>query len=445
VADGTFRTSGFRPQPVDDQHLPYGSPATLPDSEPHDATGVRLYLSGGRKYDHPVAQAQFGLQLLATYRHDRDRAVLDLALKQARRIVAHRKVVGDAWFYPYPFDFALHNDPRKVQRAPWYSGMAQGLALSLFARLSATTGDRHWRQAADATFDSLLLPPSDTAPWVTHVDEGGYAWIDEYPERPAPRSDLTFNGHQFGVAGLFDYQRILPATEARRSAALALLDGAETTSRHYLPAIRNAGWVSKYCLQDGVLNATYHAIHIVQLAQLYTFTHVPAFAEYADDLRRDYPAPAVAGTIHFRPGHYELARFEWATGRRINSQTVDLYHSDAVHTRTRQRIIGQGIWLLIDTGPYQGWYVREVPRQVWLGGVSARLSYYPARPISVDGDVTGYRPDRRGGLAGLAGIRIVTFSHSTLLVDQTADVDGRESWRVTAGPLAGYWLPATGH
>jgi len=50
-----------------------------------------------------------------------------------------------------------------VLRAPWYSGMAQGLAISLFSRLSVVTGEARWRQAATATFDSLLIPPSDTA------------------------------------------------------------------------------------------------------------------------------------------------------------------------------------------------------------------------------------------------------------------------------------------
>ncbi len=441
VAAGTFRTTGYRPRPLAKKDLPYQATVSLPDTAPHDASGVRMHVVNGRKYDHPVAQAQYGLALLTTYQGNGQREYLKLAIKQARRLLLRRTAVGGAWFYPYRFDFAMHDDPKLLLRAPWYSGMAQGQALSLFARLAAQTGDAQWRQAAAATFDSLLVPPTDTAPWVTHVGSAGYVWIDEYPERPAPRSDLTFNGHLFGVIGLYDYVRTMPAADPRRPSALRLLDGAETTSRQYAPAIRNPGYVSKYCLQDGTLTATYHALHIEQLAQLYSFTHDPVFAKYADDFRRDYPAPEVSGTIHLVPGEYELARFNAVTGVPVGRQTMSIDSAERLPSRYRQQIKGQGVWLKIASGPHRDWWVKEAPGRVWLGGVAAPVTYAPPRPLPIEGAVTG-RLVTAGAGGGQARSKTMTFSRSTILIDQTADVDGRESWHVAAGPLAGYWIAA---
>jgi len=438
-----FHTSGYLPQQVDGPHQLYGSGSdvTLPDAEPHDATGVRMYLIGGRMYDHPVAQAQYGLALLTSYQRHHDPALLALALKQAGRIIAHRTVAKGAWFYPYPFGFALHNNPKEMERAPWYSGMAQAQALSLFVRLAVVTGDPRWQQAAAATFDSFLAPPSDGAPWVAHVDNAGYLWIDEYPERPAPASDLTYNGQMFGVVGLYDFVHY-PSAAARRRLPIALqmLDGAETTAEHYASVIRNPGFVSRYCLQDGTLNAQYHAIHVVQLSHLYTLTQDQAFARAADDLRRDYPTPEVTGTIHVIPGTYQLARFDAASGRQIASTQLTLGRGTTLPTLYRQRILGQGIWLKIGEGPYKDWWVKERAGRVWLGGVSAAVSYWPARPIGVDGSVTSYVLDQAGRAVGTKTARL---AHATVLVDQTADVNGRESWHVVSGPLAGTWLPVT--
>ncbi len=447
VAAGEFHRSGYRPQPVDDAHLPYSSHGTLirlPDPLPHDRTGVRMYRVGNRLVDHPLGQAQYGLLLLATYRHTRDPIFLELALKQARRIVARRTVVNTAWFYPYRFDFAMHDDPALLQRAPWYSGMSQALALSLFSRLAVDTGDSRWQQAAFATFDSLLVPPSDRTPWVTHVDSSGYLWIDEYPERPAPRSDLTYNGHIFGVSGLFDFVHDLAASSgARLPIALRLLDGAETTSRQYAPAIRSRGWVSKYCLQDGARAAGYHVIHTGQLAQLYTYTHDGMFATYAENFRRDYPARTSSGTIGLRPGVYQVARFDPTTGRTLRTQELTVWAPSSLPARARERIRGHGIYLNIGAGRFMTWWIRETPGHVWLHGVTARVDFYPWRPVTVDGATTAYRLDGRGD-----PVSARTVAHTTVLSDETADVNGRESWHVAAGPLAGSWLtasvPATG-
>jgi uncharacterized protein YyaL (SSP411 family) len=148
------------------QYLPYNSNYVRPFNEPvpRDAYGVRMYSIDGKLFDHPVAQASDGLDALNSYRLSEDRRYLDRALADADRLV-NRKVVSDgAWYYPYPFDFALHGNLDDMMVAPWFSGMAQGEALSLFVRLHQTTGAAEWRTAADATFASFSTPQSATGP-----------------------------------------------------------------------------------------------------------------------------------------------------------------------------------------------------------------------------------------------------------------------------------------
>ena len=115
----------------------------------------------------------------------------------ANRLIRMRTVRDFAWYYPYTYDFALHGLPTQVQRAPWYSAMSQGMALDLFTRLAQVTGDPVWRDAADHTFESFLLPPKAGVPWVVHTDASHNLWLEEYPRWPWTTSDFTLNGHLF--------------------------------------------------------------------------------------------------------------------------------------------------------------------------------------------------------------------------------------------------------
>ena len=136
----SFKTSGYHLFAVPASAQLYaGERAPRVDTEPHDANGVRKVIIGGRMYDHPVAQAQWGIFNVNSYIATKDPFYLNRAIANARQIVASRISVqsteGVAWFFKYPFGFALHSGHAYTEYAPWYSGMAQGLAISLFTRL----------------------------------------------------------------------------------------------------------------------------------------------------------------------------------------------------------------------------------------------------------------------------------------------------------------------
>ncbi len=209
-----------------------------------------------------------------------------MAVDQIARRVDSRR----GWFFPYRFDFVLASRHGFVERAPWYSGMAQGEALSLLSQLAVqpevdAAAQRRYRAAAEATFRSLLQRPRGGRPWVSMVDASGYLWLQEYPNQPVSASDYTFNGHVFALLGLYDYHRL---TGSRLAADL--FDGAATTALRYARVIRRPGSLSSYCVPHNVFREHYHSIHISLLRQLHWLTGDRRFGKWARRFTADAPA-----------------------------------------------------------------------------------------------------------------------------------------------------------
>jgi hypothetical protein len=283
--DFWIRPFELRTLPIGEWPYNRSEPVEL-DGE-RDADGVRQFrAANGELFDHPVAQAQHVVNSLANYRLSGDARDLDAAIANAERLMLRADHREGAIFFPYPFDFQLEG--RGTMEAPWFSGMAQGIALSGFVRLWEVTADPRWRAAADQTFQSFLLNPGPGSPWVTVVD-GGLLWFEEYPWVPF---DHTVNGHIFAAYGLWDYWRITGRADAE-----ILLRGALTTSLEIADAVRVPGGVSHYCVSlycqlTGSANPRYQAVHVGQYRTLYRLTGEPRFEQLADLLVQDAgPAP----------------------------------------------------------------------------------------------------------------------------------------------------------
>ncbi len=221
VGPHRFHVDPHTLQTVPESMLAYNGSTIVAPYGDRDSSGAFIYRhTDGRWYDHPVGQAQYVVNMLRNHRLDPRQEYLDLAVANADRLLKRAVRHGGAIFFPYGFDYALHG--RGTMKAPWYSGMAQGVALSGFVRLWELTGEQKWRDAADQTYRSFLISRQAGAPWVTVVDNG-LLWFEEYPWTPY---DHTYNGHNFATYGLYDYWRI---TGSRDAELLTL--GAITTSR----------------------------------------------------------------------------------------------------------------------------------------------------------------------------------------------------------------------
>jgi hypothetical protein len=83
-------------------------------------------------------------------------------------------------------------------RAPWYSAMAQGLAISVFARAYSQTGDASFLKAAKLAFHPFEHDIRDGG-----VTSGSRRWFEEYPD-----GNHVLNGSMFAMYGVYDVWRI---------------------------------------------------------------------------------------------------------------------------------------------------------------------------------------------------------------------------------------------
>lgn len=436
AAAGVPFTFTYTPFPI--QELPVGlapyhlsTPFPLVDTGVHDASGVRMVLLGGKLYDHPVAQAQYGINLLESYRLTGDTRYLDRAAAQAARIIVRRVLRDGGWWYPYPFSLALHGGP-DLLRAPWYSMMAQGQALSLFVRLYQATNFINWKNAADATFLTFLSTPAAGKPWGVRV-VSNHLWLEEYPQPSSTWGDQTYNGHTFAAYGLWDYWVL-----TRDARALLMLQGALTTTRDVLLSIRIRGWRSKYCLRHGRDAGSYHGTHMVQLLIVHGITQDVRFAQYADLLARDWPAGAAPGTVRFMPGTHTGYTFN-TSGTATGSKTLVLPNQSWATMSARERVINRtGLWYVMSNGALAGYRVLEAPGVRFRLGLYSQLGYRILRRASVT--VTAppaYTVDANGNMT-----RVTTTYRAgdPATVSVRGWINGVEHLRLGDGPYAGRWV-----
>jgi hypothetical protein len=437
----TFANDGYALRSLSVVERPYyrTQVISLIDTGSHDASGVRMVSRSGRLYDHPVAQAQYALDLLNSYRITGDAAYLNRARLQAQRLIDRAVTARGAWYFPYAFDFA---NAGEVHRAPWYSAMAQGQALSVFVRLFEVTADEKYLQAAGWALNSFKNLP-DGAPWTVAVDAAGYLWFEEYPETPL---DYILNGHIWAIYGLADYHRL-----TGDASALALAQGALTAVRHYMGSFRAPGYLSRYCLKHCGHTSSYHVIHFFQLRQLYTLTGDVRFVRMADTYESDRPDFRISGTVRFLAGTHAAFRFS-STGTIVDKKRATLLRPSQAPASERQTLVNHpGMWLHISAGIFNGYWISETPAAYLIGIVRAGpygppspgpVRYTPARRVTVQaGTYTAYRYDQTGKVMGS---RVGRWSHpSRTLTDQGAVIVGRRHVYITAGVWAGYWLPVT--
>jgi hypothetical protein len=279
-----YRVTSYTIRTLARTALPYVS-TSLPSKVPpalHDADGVPMKLIGTRLYYSPAGLAQYGLRHEDAFRRTGDADYRVIATKVLNKLMAIGVMSNGGVYIPYRFNFAMHRIATEVMRAPWYSAMAQGLALSLAVRLYRDTGNPVFRTDADLLFRSFKHVGRGTKPWVTYIDAGRYLWLEEYPEPYTP-SDHTANGFNFAVFGLYDYYQ-----ETHDPYALQVLRASLTTMRHYVSAYRRPGTYSKYCLRHGKPQWKYHKIVTWQLEFLYKMSGDPYFHSMSRLFYSDY-------------------------------------------------------------------------------------------------------------------------------------------------------------
>lgn len=242
-----------------------------------DDDGVAMIDYSGEFYYNPITVAH---QALAEY--SRPDGPSSTFLKIADRLMELQGEDG-AFRYAFPFpNYALGF----TYEPGWISGMAQGQALSVFARAWHLTKEQKYLDAGNAALDFLQVPVEEGGPMndMGDLDPSlkGFIFFDEYPSDP---SVYTLNGYQFTVLGLYDW-RVLAESETAKT----LFGKSLQTLLHILPYY-DLGAMVAYDLGHMTVPARhgkphisipYHPVHIELLWTLGSFTGQKALIETAD-------------------------------------------------------------------------------------------------------------------------------------------------------------------
>ena len=229
----------------------------------------------GLQYN-PIAIAQYGLGNYNLFQRTSDPVRREKYLTAANWFVSNqeRNSAGlPVWNHHFDWEY------RTPLRAPWYSGLAQGQAISLLVRVHHATGDSRYLAAAADAFKSFLVTMDKGG--VTCVDDAGDTWIEEYIASPPTH---ILNGFIWASWGIYDFYLATSSVAAK-----ALFSKVADTLAKNLQSYDTGFW-SLY-EQSGtrmrmLASPFYHSLHITQLNILHRLTGREIFRHFADKWQR---------------------------------------------------------------------------------------------------------------------------------------------------------------
>lgn len=233
-----------------------------------DSSGVALFEYDGQTYYHPVYIGHLCERALSDYYLSGEDKYLDYAKKSAQALVERATRSHGGLYFPYQFDYYAYEHLLEYQ-APWYSGLAQGVMLSVFSRLFYLTGDPVYAAYADSTLLTFTDFDNEISTvYRTQNDSlfsgNGYYWVDEYP---GETRRFVLNGSISGSFGLYDHWWVFGDDLSRQ-----LFSQEMTSVMDHILLYRNPGNISYYCLKFKRQQKYYHGLHQTLLNQCFLYT-----------------------------------------------------------------------------------------------------------------------------------------------------------------------------
>ena len=247
-----------------------GTESWSPDELSFDADQTPRTSYRGKLVYNPVTIALYALSMHGRFVQGQVSA-RDGFLHAANHLISMQDALG-----ALRFPFAWHYYFAAKDYAPgWCSAMAQGLALSVFARAYHITGDRRYIQAGDKALAFLLVPVSQggVRGSLANVDPalGKAVIFEEYPANPSAH---TLNGFMYTILGLYDWSSV-PGQDAEQ--AHQYFDTSLNTLRSILPYYDLGGFTA-YDLSHLIrkspphVGVSYHGVHVFLLHALVSIT-----------------------------------------------------------------------------------------------------------------------------------------------------------------------------
>jgi heparosan-N-sulfate-glucuronate 5-epimerase len=233
---------------------------------------------GNVVYDNPVTLSQFAL---ATYGRHLNKApgALGMFTTTVEKLISMQAGNGGL---PYAVDLPYRD---QVLKRGWISAMAQGQALSVFARaLHMDPGHHRYREAGDKAFKNLMTPVSKGG-GLTDLGDldpslSGFPYFAEYPLKP---NSFTLNGFMFTLLGLYDWSQFDPDAAAAFESGLLTLE--RVLPYHDLEGYSTYDLVHMVENQKPYVPMPYEGIHVYLLHALNSVSPRPIMLAYENKWR----------------------------------------------------------------------------------------------------------------------------------------------------------------
>ena len=242
---------------------------------PRDANGILMVSYPDLAYIqspvyNPTSIANYAIANHEVYLHEYSYSAYQEFIKHCEWLIANMDSRGRL---RYQFDYL---ESGRNLRAPWWSAMAQGQAISALTRAYVETGNSRYLNAAEKAF----LPMKEPLPEGVTSGTGSQLWLELYPENPPTQ---VLNGMMFAMWGVWDLYRVTGRADVK--------DVFDRSAATILPRLGEYE-------QDGIVmyerkkDRWVHAYHTLQVHQLLTISDITGVRGYADRADRWTLMPA---------------------------------------------------------------------------------------------------------------------------------------------------------
>lgn len=239
----------------------------------YDSKGIPLLNYHGKiglQYN-PIAIAQYGLGNYNLFLENQD-------INRKNNFIAVAEWLCDnlnenyykvpVWMHEFDFEY------KEILRSPWYSGLAQGMGISLLLRAYEITKITRYKEKAKMAYISFEKLIDEGG--VIYIDGDGFYWIEEYI---VSKPTHILNGFMWALFGVYDMWKFCGNKHAK-NLFTSCVDTLEKNLDKY-----DVGFWSKYELTDlnfkMLASPFYHDLHIAQLQIFYIITNKGFFKKLA--------------------------------------------------------------------------------------------------------------------------------------------------------------------
>tara|TARA_B100001540_G_scaffold315509_1_gene342948 strand:- start:696 stop:1688 length:993 start_codon:yes stop_codon:yes gene_type:complete len=215
----------------------------------------------GLQYN-PIAICQYGLGNYNLYLDTKNNNYKNKFLNISNWLVENlEKNDKGVYVWHHYFDFEY----RDTLISPWYSGLAQGLGLSMLSRAYYETKEEIFLEILWKSWESMKINVDDGG--VIFIDENNNFWIEEYMVNPPTH---ILNGFIWALWGVYDVWKFFDYIEAKdlfQRCCKTIEKNLNLYDTGYWSLYEQSGLKSQM-----ISSPFYHDLHIVQLRILYNLT-----------------------------------------------------------------------------------------------------------------------------------------------------------------------------